>query len=121
MQKSFNLLVHQSKKMTKTYEYEERAFLEETDFLRVLDKLSGIAISKKLDNKVSHFFVISGKNLSIAKSQGKSVVKYKEGAVGVGNGFREYEIPIDPQYISQVIGMFGHLLEIQPQVSEMSF
>lgn len=104
--------------MPKTYEYEERAFLEEADFLRVLEKLGSMATSKRSDNKVSFFFVVAGKNLSIAQSPGKAVIKYKEGAVGIGNGFREHEIPIDVQHTDQIIELFGHLLGVQPQVSE---
>lgn len=104
--------------MDNTYEYEERAFLTEEDFLRVKDALTKQSLSSTFDNKISYFFVLPGQNLSIAKSENRCVIKYKHGAVGVGNGFSEHEIPIDDHYCLQAVDMFKLLFAIEPQISE---
>lgn len=104
--------------MDNTYEYEERAFLTEEDFLRVKDTLTKQSLSSSFDNKVSYFFVLPGQNLSIAKGEKKCVIKYKHGAVGVGNGFSEHEIPIDDYCCLQAVDMFKLLLGVEPQISE---
>lgn len=104
--------------MENTYEYEERAFLTEEDFFRVKKVLEDKTISIKHDNKVSYFFVLPEQNLSIAKNEKKCFIKYKHGAVGAGNGFAEYEIPIDAQHCDQTVSMFNLLFGIKPQTSE---
>jgi len=104
--------------MASLFEYEERAFLSEEDFSRVKDLLEKQSVSRAYDNKVSYFFVLPEQNLSIAKSEKKCVIKYKHGAVGVGNGFAEYEIPVDEQHCDQTVSMFSLLFGIKPQTSE---
>ncbi|MCX6738555.1 MAG: hypothetical protein NT098_00695 [Candidatus Parcubacteria bacterium] len=104
--------------MKNNYEYEERAFLTEEDFFKVKKVLESMAVSIKLDNKVSYFFVLPEQNLSVAKSEEKCIIKYKHGAIGAGNGFTEYEIPVDGQYCDQIVSMFSLLFGIKPQTSE---
>ncbi len=77
-----------------------------------------MAVSIEIDNKVSYFFVLPEQNLSIAKSEKKCVIKYKHGSVGVGNGFAEYEIPVDKQYLQQTVDMLKMLCGTTPQFSE---
>lgn len=103
---------------TITYEYEERAFLTEDQFVLVKETLDAMALSKKADNKTSYFFVLSDKNLSIASSPSKSVIKYKGGQLGLGNGFEELEIPIPHESVADSIRLFTTLLNIKPQFSE---
>lgn len=100
------------------YEYEERAFLTEEQFLFVKSKLDTIATNKEVDNKTSYFFVLPDENLSIASSASKSVIKYKAGQLGLGNGFEELEIPIPHESIQDSIQLFSALLKIKPQFSE---
>ena len=104
--------------MKNNYEYEERAFLTEEEFFRVKKVLESIAVSIELDNKVSYFFVLPEQNLSVAKSEKKCVIKYKHGSVGIGNGFTEYEIPVDEQYFQQTVDMLKMFCGITPQISE---
>jgi adenylate cyclase class IV len=104
--------------MTNTYEYEERAFLTEEDFFRVKELLEKQSLTRALDNKLSYFFVLPKQNLSIAQSEKKCVIKYKHGTPGIGNGFSEFEIPVDTKDCEQTIGMFKLLLGIEPHLSE---
>lgn len=103
---------------TAQYEYEERAFLKEDQFLSIKDKLDANAISKQVDNKTSYFFVMPDINLSIAASTDRSVIKYKGGQLGLGNGFEELEIPITQEALQDSIRLFSALLKIEPQFSE---
>lgn len=100
------------------YEYEERAFLTEEQFLFVKEKLDTIATSKEVDNKTSYFFVLPDINLSIASSTAKTVIKYKGGQLGLGNGFEELEVPIPRESLQNSIKLFSTLLKIEPQFSE---
>ena len=100
------------------YEYEERAFLSEDDFLRIKDYLDKTAKGKEFDNKKSYFFVMPDCNLSVAVSDAKALVKYKSGQIAKGNGFEEHEFPFDPKSIDEAIGLFTSLAHIQPQQSE---
>ena len=100
------------------YEYEERAFLTEDQFPFVKEKLDTIATNKEVDNKMSYFFVLPDVNLSIASSTHKSVIKYKGGQLGLGNGFEELEIPIPHDSLKDSIRLFSTLLKIEPQFSE---
>ena len=100
------------------YEYEERAFLTEDQFSFVKEKLDTIATNKEVDNKMSYFFVLPDVNLSIASSAHKSVIKYKGGQLGLGNGFEELEIPIPRDSLKDSIRLFSTLLKIEPQFSE---
>lgn len=104
--------------MKTSYEYEERSFLTEEDFFRIKKELEKITGSREVDNKVSYFFVLPGKNLSLAKSSKKSVIKYKGGEVGVNNGFEEYEISIPEENFMELVDLFKNLLGTTPQVSE---
>jgi len=101
-----------------SYEYEERAFLSEDDFLRVKKYLDRAATKTELDNKKSYFFVLPDRNLSVAVSKAKSVIKYKSGQITKGNGFEEHEFPFDSTSLTDVIGLLSSLLEIEPQYSE---
>lgn len=101
-----------------TYEYEERAFLREEQFLRVKEKLDILSVKSEIDNKTSYFFVLPDINVSIASSQTKTVIKYKGGQLGLGNGFEEIEIPIDNSSLDDSITLFTALLKTKPQVSE---
>lgn len=100
------------------YEYEERAFLTEEQFLFVKEKLDTIATNKEVDNKMSYFFVLPDVNLSIASSTHKSVIKYKGGQLGLGNGFEELEVPIPLESLQDSIQLFSTLLKVKPQFSE---
>jgi len=112
------ILTNLSHTMQTTYEYEERAFLTEEAFCRVKKELNKVADSREVDNKTSYFFVLPGKNLSLALSNKKAVIKYKSGEVGVGNGFEEYEIPVLKENFSELVEFFKHLLATNPQFSE---
>jgi adenylate cyclase class IV len=101
-----------------SYEYEERAFFEEKDFPHIKDTLAKLAKSQKPDNKMSYFFVLPDVNVSIASSTAKTVVKYKGGQLGMGNGFVEHEFAIDPQGLPEALKLFSALLKLEPQVSE---
>jgi hypothetical protein len=103
---------------TAQYEYEECAFLEEDQFLFIKASLDAIAVSKEIDNKSSYFFVLSDINLSIASSVGRTVIKYKGGQLGLGNGFEELEVPIPQTSLQDSIQLFSTLLGIKPQFSE---
>jgi len=103
----------------RTYEYEERAFLDENDFLKVKAQLDGISLKISSDNKVSYFFVLPDKNVSIAVSPYKTVVKYKGGQLGNGgNGFEEHEFAIKPDELPESIDLFTSLLNLEPLKSE---
>ena len=104
--------------MSKTYEYEERAFLTEESFSKIKASLDALAISSELDNKNSYFFVLPDVNVSIAASAKKTVVKYKGGQIGLGNGFEEYEFTIQPESLSEALKLFTALLGLEPQLSE---
>lgn len=101
-----------------TYEYEERAFLDERSFLNTKNKLDTVALKSQLDNKTSYFFVLPDINVSIASSSTKAVVKYKGGQLGKGNGFEEHEFRIVPDSLPEALALFTTLLKIDPQVSE---
>lgn len=101
-----------------TYEYEERAFLNERSFLNTKNKLDTLALKNELDNKTSYFFVLPDINVSIASSSSKTVVKYKGGQLGKGNGFEEHEFKIAPESLPQALALFASLLKISPQISE---
>lgn len=101
-----------------SYEYEERAFFEEKDLAHIKDTLAKLAQSQKSDNKTSYFFVLADINVSIASSPAKTVVKYKGGQLGKGNGFVEHEFAIDPQGLPEALKLFSVLLKCEPQVSE---
>src|SRR5680860_19200 len=103
----------------KTYEYEERAFLSEDDFFRIKTKLDNIAVKTIPDNKISYFFVLADKNVSITTSPIKTVVKYKGGQLGNGdNGFEEHEFAIKLDELSESIDLFTSLLNLKPLKSE---
>ena len=103
----------------KTYEYEERAFLTEDDFLKIKAKLDKMAIKITPDNKTSYFFVLPDKNVSIAVSHNKTVFKYKGGQLNNGgNGFEEHEISIDPRSLSEALELFSLLFGLEPEISE---
>lgn len=101
-----------------TYEYEDRAFLDEESFIQIKKKLDTEAVSKVLDNKTSYFYVLLDKNVSIASSAEKTVVKYKGGQIGKGNGFVEHEFKLVPESLPEALQLFTSLLELEPQVSE---
>ena len=101
-----------------TYEYEERAFLTEAQFLPIKEKLDSLAVRHEVDNKTSYFFVLPDVNVSIASSPTKTVIKYKGGQLGLGNGFEEIEIPIEQSSLPDSIKLFSALLKVEPQVSE---
>ncbi|SRR6266568_4437818 len=102
----------------KTFEYEERAFLAEDQFLQVKHELDKAAQTSTLDNKISYFFVLPDVNVSIASSPYQTVVKYKGGQLGKGNGFEEHEFSIQPDALPEAIKLFTSLLKLEPQVSE---
>lgn len=104
-------------KKSKTYEYEERAFLSEDSFGKTKQYLDDNALSKQLDNKQSFFFVLPDVNISIAASSTDVKVKYKGGQLGNGNGFEEKEFYIVPESLRDAIAMFSSLLEVSPQES----
>lgn len=101
-----------------TYEYEERAFLKEEQFLRIKEKLDTLATKSENDNKTSYFFVLPDVNISIASSAAKTVIKYKGGQLGLGNGFEEIEVPIEHSALNDSITLFSTLLKMEPQISE---
>lgn len=103
--------------MQRQYEYEERAFLEEENFLSTLDYLNSHALSKQHDNKQSYFFVLPDINVSIAASHDNVKAKYKGGQLGLGNGFEEKEFNIQPDSLDDAIEFFSVLLSITPQTS----
>lgn len=100
------------------YEYEERAFLKEDQFLSVKDKLEQVATSHEVDNKTSYFFVLPDVNVSIASSPKKTVIKYKGGQLGLGNGFEELEIPFSATALHDAVKLFTTLLKVEPMLSE---
>ena len=100
------------------YEYEERAFLTEEQFLTIEEKLDTLATHHEIDNKTSYFFVLPDVNVSIASSPAKTVIKYKGGQLGLGNGFEEIEVPIEPNALNDSINLFSILLKTKPQISE---
>jgi adenylate cyclase class IV len=104
--------------MKDVYEYEERAFFSEKDLGRIQHTLEDLAISCKRDNKISYFFVLPEVNVSIATSATKTVVKYKGGQLGRGNGFKEHEFTILPHALPEALALFSALLHIKPQISE---
>lgn len=101
-----------------TYEYEERAFLAEAEFLPIKEKLDSLAAHREVDNKTSYFFVLPDINVSIASSPDKTVIKYKSGQLGLGNGFEEIEVPIEQSSLADCIKLFSILLKVEPRVSE---
>src|SRR3989442_15692104 len=101
----------------RNFEYEERAFLAEDHFLRVKEQLDSLAQVVKTDNKTSYFFVLPNVNASIAASASKTVVKYKGGQLGRGNGFEEHEFSIEPNALPEALRLFTSLLKLEPQVS----
>lgn len=100
------------------YEYEERAFFEEDALPSILAILTSLAHSHQADNKTSYFFVLPDVNVSIASSPRKTVVKYKDGQLGQGNGFVEHEFAIDPAGLPEALKLFSALLQTTPQLSE---
>ena len=100
------------------YEYEERAFLTEEQFLSIKGTLDALATYHEVDNKTSYFFVLPDVNVSIASSPAKTVIKYKGGQLGLGNGFEEIEVPIEPNALNDSINLFSILLKTKPQISE---
>lgn len=100
------------------YEYEERYLLTEEQFLEIEKTLRAQATNAVLDNKKSYFFVLPDVNVSIASSPKKTVLKYKGGQIGKGNGFKEYEIGLDPAAFDDAIELFESLLGLKPQYSE---
>jgi len=100
------------------YEYEERAFLTEDQFLSVKKQLEQLATSRQIDNKTSYFFVLPDVNVSIASSAKKTVIKYKGGQLGLGNGFEEIEIPIASTSLNDAVKMLTTLLKVEPMLSE---
>jgi len=100
------------------YEYEERAFLTEDQFLSVKEQLEQLATSRQIDNKTSYFFVLPDVNVSIASSAKKTVIKYKGGQLGLGNGFEEIEIPIASTSLNDAVKMLTTLLKVEPMLSE---
>ncbi len=101
----------------RNFEYEERAFLAEDHFLQVKEQLDSLAQVVKTDNKTSYFFVLPNVNVSIAASASKTVVKYKGGQLGRGNGFEEHEFSIEPNALPEALRLFTSLLKLEPQVS----
>jgi|GEM_PF-784045 len=100
-----------------TYEYEERAFLSEEQFLKIKEKLDEICVQKEIDNKHSFFFVLPDVNISIASSHKETKVKYKGGQLGKGNGFEEIEYNIERDSLPEAIKLFTKLLGLPPQES----
>lgn len=102
---------------TSSYEYEERAFLDEESFGRIKEYLDKNNNQKCIDNKQSFFFVMPDVNISIASSEKETKVKYKGGQLGKGNGFEEIEFKIQPSSLDEAIRLFSYLLSIIPQES----
>lgn len=102
----------------KTYEYEERAFIDESEFLPIKAKLEKIARKVTLDNKISYFYIFPDKNISIAASAEKTVVKYKAGKIGIGNGFEEHEFAIQPDHLSAALKFFSSVFQRESFPSE---
>ncbi len=100
------------------YEYEERAFLKEDQFLAIKDRLEQLATTREVDNKTSYFFVLPDVNVSIASSPQKTVIKYKGGQLGLGNGFEELEIPFSQTALPDAVKLFTTLLKVEPMLSE---
>ncbi len=100
-----------------SYEYEERAFLDEKSFTRIKEYLDEHNNQKFIDNKQSFFFVMPDVNVSIASSEQETKIKYKGGQLGRGNGFEEIEFKIQPDSLSKAIRLFSSLLSITPQES----
>lgn len=70
------------------YEYEERAFLSEEQFLSIKSNLDQLSSQPEIDNKTSYFFVLPDKNLSLASSLKSTVIKYKAGQLGLGKDLK---------------------------------
>ena len=103
----------------KAYEYEERAFLDEASFLRIKNKLDIESLKSTIDNKISYFFVLPEKNVSIATSSSKTVIKYKGGQLINGNnGFEEREFTINPEDLTVALTFFTALFNLAPEKSE---
>ena len=100
-----------------TYEYEERAFLSEEQFLKIKEKLDEFCVQKEIDNKHSFFFVLPDINVSVASSSKETKVKYKGGQLGKGNGFEEIEYNIERDSLLEAIKLFTKLLGLPPQES----
>ena len=100
-----------------TYEYEERAFLSEEQFLKIKEKLDEFCVQKEIDNKHSFFFVLPDINVSVASSSKETKVKYKGGQLGKGNGFEEIEYNIERDSLPEAIKLFTKLLGLPPQES----
>jgi len=104
---------------SKTYEYEERAFLDEAGFLRIKNKLDAESLKATVDNKISYFYVLPDKNVSIATSPSKTVIKYKGGQLTNGNnGFEEREFAINPENLKEALSFFTALFNLGPEKSE---
>lgn len=102
-----------------TYEYEERAFLDEADFLRIKNKLDAESLKATIDNKISYFYVLPDKNISIATSPLKTVIKYKDGQLINGdNGFEEREFEINPENLTEALNFFTAMFNLEPEKSE---
>lgn len=99
------------------YEYEERAFLDESTFEVAKRYLDSHALESKIDNKHSYFFVMPDVNVSIASSQTETKIKYKGGQLGLGNGFEEREFNIKNESLNDAISLFTSLLRTVPQES----
>lgn len=102
---------------SQSYEYEERAFLSEGQFLTIKEKLDEICIQKEIDNKHSFFFVLPNINMSIADSRKETKIKYKGGQLGKGNGFEEIEYNIRRDSLPEAIKLFTRLFDLSPQES----
>lgn len=102
---------------TTTYEYEERAFLDDKSFARIKQYLDNHSTQSTLDNKQSFFFVLPDVNVSIAASEKETKVKYKGGQLGRGNGFEEIEFIIQHDSLQDAIKLFSSFLSIKPQES----
>lgn len=100
------------------YEYEERALISEDAFLPIMRQLESMVTHTSLDNKRSYFFVLPDVNVSIAESATKTVIKYKGGQLGLGNGFEEIEVAIARESSTDAIKLLGALLKTEPQFSE---
>lgn len=104
---------------TKTYEYEERAFIDEADYLRIKNKLDAESLKATIDNKISYFYVLPDKNISIAASPSKTVIKYKGGQLINGdNGFEEREFAINPENLTEALNFFTAMFNLEPEKSE---
>lgn len=102
---------------TKNYEYEERSFLDEENFIRLKNYFDTHHSRMSMDNKQSFFFVMPDVNVSIASSEKETKVKYKGGQLGMGNGFEEVEFRINPESLGEAIHLFSSLLSVAPQES----